>query len=254
MRSLHRARFSAGRAVQVAGAAAVAALALAGCSAGQTAETSLLQTPVSGLNTASPDGGLLIRNLQVVYKDPAGYPANGSAPLEVSLFNQTRSPITVTITSEAQQTVTAGIVSAQQIGLTGPAPTPSSSMASEPPGGGNTTPSSPPSVGTSGQVSPPSSGPSSAQPTGSATPPPAAALSPAKVTIPALGSVSFLPGDQSSLVASGLTGPLAPGNSLALTIQSSTSATPMNVLAPVSIPLSPASRAPGVPGETVEGE
>ena len=244
MRSLHRAL----------GVAALAGLALSGCSAGQTAETSILQTPVSGLNTASPDGGLLIRNLQVAYKDPTGYPANGSAPLEVSLFNQTQQEITVTISSQPQQTVTQGIVSAQQVGLTGPAPVPSSSIASGPAGGGDTSPSSPPSAGTSGEVPPPSGGPS-AQPTETATPPAAgAALTPAKLTIPALGSVSFLPGDQTGLIASGLSNKLAPGYSLALTVQSSTSATPLNVLAPVAIPLSPASRAPGIPDENSEPE
>jgi hypothetical protein len=243
MRSLHRAL----------GVAALAVLALSGCSAGQTAETSLLQTPVSGLNTSSPDGGLLIRNLQVVYKDTTGYPANSNAPLEVSLFNQTQNPITVTITSEPQQTVTAGIVSAQSVGLSGPAPTPTSSIASEPVGGGDVSASAP-GPGTSGEVSPPASAPS-ALPTDSASAePPAAALTPAKLTIPALGSVTFLPGDQTSLIASGLTNKLAPGNSLALTIQSSTSATPIDVLAPVSIPLSPASRAPGIEGENSEGE
>jgi hypothetical protein len=252
MRSLARVRPLACRVAQVAGAATVAALALAGCSAGQTAETSLLQTPVSGLDTASPDGGLLVRNLQVIYKDPTGYPANGSAPLEVSLFNQTKSPITVTIGSQPQSTVTEGIVSAQQVGLTGPAPTPAGPIASDPIGGGNTSPSSPPSAGTSGEVSPPASAPS-ALPTGS-TPPPAVSLTPARLTIPALGSVAFLPGDQSGLVAAGLSGKLAPGNSLALTIQSSTDATPLNVLAPVSIPLSPASRAPGIPDENSEPE
>jgi hypothetical protein len=241
------------RAAQVAGAATVAMLALAGCSAGQTAETSLLQTPISGLNTASPDGGLLVRNLQVVYKDPTGYPANGSAPLELSLYNQTQQEITVTISSQAQQTVTEGIVSAQQVGLTGPAPVPSSSIASNPPGGGDTSPSSPPSVGTSAEVSPPASAPS-ALPNDTAAAPPAAALQPAKLTIPALGSVSFLPGDKTSVIASGLTNKLAPGNSLALTFQSSTSATPFSVLAPVAIPLSPASRAPGIPDENSEPE
>jgi hypothetical protein len=236
----------------LAGVATVAALALAGCSAGQAAETSLLQTPVSGLNTSSPDGGLQIRNLQVTYNSAEGYAANGSAPLEVSLFNQTRNPITVTISSPAQQTVTQGIVSAEQVGLTGPAPTPSSSIASDPVGGGNTTPSTPvPDV--SGEVSPAASAPS-ALPTDSAGPPPAATLTPAKLTIPALGSLTFLPGDKTALIASGLTNRLAPGNSLALTIQSSTSATPINVFAPVSIPLSPASRGPAVEGENSESE
>jgi hypothetical protein len=249
MRSLARVRLR-GRAAQVAGAATVAVLALAGCSAGQTAETSILQPPVSGLNTASPDGALLICNLQVVYKDPTGYPANGDAPLEVSFFNQTQNPITVTISSQPQQTVTAGIVSAQQVGLTGPAP--ASSTPTEPAGGGDTSPSTP-TPGTSGEVSPPTAG-ASVSPSDSASPAPTAALTPAKLTIAALGSVTFLPGDKTSLVASGLSNKLAPGNSLALTIQSSTSATPMNVLAPVSIPLTPASRAPGIPDENSEPE
>jgi hypothetical protein len=252
MRSLARVRPLACRVVQVASAATVAALALAGCSAGQTAETSLLQTPVSGLNTASPDGGLLIRNLQVVYNSPEGYPANGNAPLEVSLYNQTKSPITVTISSQAQQTVTNGIVSAQQVGVSGPVPSSTSSVPPEPAGGGDVSPSSP-NPGTSGEVSPAASAPS-ALPTDSVGPTPTAALQPAKLTIAPLDSVSFLPGAKSSLVAAGLTNKLSPGNSLVLTIQSSTNAAPFNVLAPVSIPLSPASRGPAVEGENSEGE
>lgn len=240
------------RAAQVAGAATVAVVALAGCSAGQTAETSLLQTPVSGLNTASPDGGLLIRNLEVAYKDPTGYPANGTAPLELSLFNQTQQEITVTISSQPQQTVTQGIVSAQQVGLTGPAPTPSSSIASGPAGGGST-PTPPPSAGTSGEVSPPSGVPS-ATPTDSAAAPAPASLQPAKLTIPALGSLTFRSSDSNQLVASGLSNKLTPGYSLALTVQSSTSATPLTVFAPVAIPLSPASRGTGIPDENSEPE
>src|SRR6185312_2953736 len=96
------------RVAQAAGAAMAAVIALSGCSAGQVAETALLKSPISGLNTQSPDGTFLIRNLQVAYNDPTGYPANGTAPLQVSLFNQTESPITVTITSKPQQTVVAG--------------------------------------------------------------------------------------------------------------------------------------------------
>jgi hypothetical protein len=215
------------RAAQVAGAATVAVLALAGCSAGQTAETSLLQTPVSGLNTASPDGGLQIRNLQVAYKDSTGYPANSSAPLEVSLFNQTQQPMTVTISSQPQQTVTQGIVSAGQIGISGGASAPTD-MPSDVP---SDVPSQMPSDA-------PSAAPS---------------LQPAKITIDPLGSVSFLPGGSQSLQAVGLTDKLAPGNSLALTVQVGTAA-PLDLLAPVAIPLSPASRGPAVEGENSESE
>jgi hypothetical protein len=215
------------RAAQVAGAATVAVLALAGCSAGQTAETSLLQTPVSGLNTASPDGGLQIRNLQVAYKDSTGYLANSDAPLEVSLFNQTQQPLTVTITSKPQTTVVAGIVSAGQVGISG---------------GASATPTDVPSA-TPTDV--PSASPSDA--------PAAPALQPAKITIDPLGSASFLPGGSQSLQAVGLTDKLAPGNSLALTIQVG-NGTPIDVLAPVATPLSPASRGPAVEGENAEDE
>jgi hypothetical protein len=207
------------RAVQVTGAATVAVLALAGCSAGQTAETSLLETPVSGLNTASPDGGLLIRNLQVAFGDSAGYPANSTAPIELSLFNQTEQPLTVTISSAAQTTVTSGIVSAQQIGLSGS------------PAGSSAAPS----------------------PSDSAAPADASALQPAKITIDPLGSASFLPGGSQTMQAVGLSNRLAPGSSLALTFQVGTAA-PLNVLAPIAIPLSPASRGPAVQGENAEGE
>jgi hypothetical protein len=201
-------------------------LAVAGCSAGQTAETSILQTPVSGLNTSSPDGSLLIRNLQVVFGDSAGYPANGTAPIQVSLFNQTEQPVTVTISSQPPTPAAEGIVSAGQVGLSG---------------GASDSASAAPSPSDSA-----SAGPS---PSDSAPP----ALQPAKITIDALGTASFLPGDPESLQAVGLTNRLAPGNSLALTIQVGTAA-PMSVLAPVAIPLSPASRGPAVENENSESD
>ena len=74
------------RVAQAAGAAMAAVIALSGCSAGQVAETAMLKSPVSGLNTQSPDGSLLIRNLQVAYNDPAGYPANSTDPLMFFMF------------------------------------------------------------------------------------------------------------------------------------------------------------------------
>jgi hypothetical protein len=114
------------RVAQAAGAAMVAVLAVAGCSAGQVAETAMLKAPVAGLNTESPEGDLLIRNLQVIYNNPTGYAPNTTAPIELSLFNQTEQPMTVVISSTPQQDVTEGVVSAQQVGV-GAAPTGASS-------------------------------------------------------------------------------------------------------------------------------
>jgi len=203
------------RAVRVAGAATVAVIALAGCSAGQTAETSQLETAISGLNAASSDGDLLIRNLQVAYANPKGYPADGTAPIEVSLFNQSPDTITVTISSPPHQDASGGIVTAHEVGLVGA-----------------------------------SSG--SASPSASASPADAGAQ-PAKITIPPHGSMSFLPGNSPSLQAVGLSSTLTSGGSLSLQFETSTGAQPLQVLAPVAVPLTPAPRSSGVPNENSAG-
>jgi len=201
------------RVAQAAGAAMAAVIALSGCSAGQVAETALLKSPISGLNTQTPDGALLIRNLQVAYNDPTGYPANGTAPLQVALFNQTQQPLTVTITSKPQTNVVPGVVSAMQVGVGAPAPS-------------------------AGAAAAPS-------PDASAAAGPAPALQPAKFTIPALGSQTFNPeGGPTTLQAQGLSNVLKPGYSLSLTFQVENGPT-LDVLAPFAIPTSPASRAPG---------
>lgn len=236
------------RAALSAGAATVAVIALSGCSAGQIAETANIKPPVAGVNTASPDGGLLIRNLQVVYDGTDGYPANGSAPIEVSLFNQTQAAITVTISSKPVQDKTAGLVSAQQVGLVGD-PAAASPSADPEPSGSRQAPT--PINTVPDVVEGPSADPSAAT-SGSATPAATAAAQPAKITIPALSSAVFLPGGKSSLQAIGLSDALAPGNSLSLVFQVSTSAQPLNLVAPIGVPLSPVSRAPGIEGENSE--
>ena len=58
------------RAVLVAGVATVAAAALAGCSAGQVAETALKNPSVHGVNAQNADGSVLIRGLAVAYNGP----------------------------------------------------------------------------------------------------------------------------------------------------------------------------------------
>ncbi|MBM2617229.1 hypothetical protein JIG36_16875 [Actinoplanes sp. LDG1-06] len=216
------------RVALAAGVATVAVIALAGCSAGQVAETAMLKTPISGLNTESPDGRLLIRNLQVVYNDPEGYPANSDAPLEISLFNQTTDEMTVLISSKPLQDEVAGVVSAQQIGLTGSAAPAASASAAAP--------STLPSAGASSAPATP------AEP----------ALEPARITIPPLGSAVYLPEDDQKLMAAGLSDELVPGHSLSLVLEVSGQSQPIELTAPFAVPLSPASRAPGEAGENHE--
>ncbi|XVU25125.1 hypothetical protein ACQPZJ_49405 [Actinoplanes sp. CA-054009] len=210
------------RVALAAGVATVAVMALTGCSAGQVAETAILKTPISGLNTQSPDGRLEIRNLQVVYNSPEGYAAGENAQLELSLYNTTTSSIQVSISSTPPQNTTNNVVSAQQIGLTG-------GPATAPGGAPSDAPSPSVSNGVVNEVEP-------AQPQ----------VEPAQITIPALGSATFLPEDEQKVLALGLSGKLAPGTSLALTFEVSGVSQPLQVEAPFQVPLSPASRGPAV--------
>jgi hypothetical protein len=67
-----------------------------------------------------------------------------------------------------------------------------------------------------------------------------------------MGSVSFLPGDTETLEAVGLNGKLVSGHQLSLVFKFSDGSADLSVLAPVAIPLSPAPRESGLPGENVE--
>jgi hypothetical protein len=215
------------------GAVTVAAVALTGCSAGQVAETSLKRPSNQGVNTANDTGSVLIRNLSVGYNGTSGYQPGTDAPLELNLYNQTRNAITVRVSSGAPD---AGgpmdVVTATQIGLKGAAAAGASASAA-------------PSPSDSASVAPSASASASAEP---ATP----TAQPASLTIAPMGSVTFLPGDSQTLEAIGLNGKLQPGGQLSLVFEFSDGSPTLKVLAPVSVPLSPAARASGNPDENSE--
>src|SRR5689334_7393631 len=87
------------RAVLSAGVAVAAAVALAGCSAGQVAETAIKRSTSPGVNINNSNNSVGIRNLSVTYNGPDGYAAGSNAPLEVGLFNLTTQEVTVLIGS-----------------------------------------------------------------------------------------------------------------------------------------------------------
>jgi hypothetical protein len=226
------------RAALATGVATLAAIALAGCSAGQVAETSLKKPSVYGVNAASSDQSVFIRNLAVAYQGSTGYPAGADATLQVGLYNQTRKIVTVLISSRPADDATGkdSVVSAQSVGLVGGASaTPSAASTASP------EPSTDPSADPSSSVTP-SAGPSASAP----------AAQPARIEIAPLGAATFLPEDDQQLRALGLGGKLVPGQSLNLVFEFSTGAAPLVLQAPVAIPLVPASRAPGVPHEDTE--
>ncbi|MEV7621991.1 hypothetical protein [Actinoplanes sp. NPDC089786] len=246
-------RFTGRRAAAlVAGTAAVTALALTGCSAGQVAETALKKPSNSGVNANNSNNSVVVRNLQVLYNGVEGYDASARVPIEVGLFNQTTEPVVVTIGSRPLTGAPAnqGVVAAGQIGLLGggsaSATPPSPAMepsGSRPPATPDTeTPENVPSGDPSAPALPP--------------PPPdnGAQLQPARITIEPMGSASFLPGDQQQLVATGIPGRLLPGQSINLVFDFSNGAEPLELQASVGVPQSPAPRGSAAPGENHEGE
>ena len=235
------------RAALATGVATLAAIALAGCSAGQVAETALKNPSVYGVNSASSDRSVFIRNLAVAYPGTAGYPAGADAPLNVVLSNQTKQAITVLVSSRPA----ADAVSAKSVGLTGRSAASSAPSTAIPEPSGSR-PSDTQDDQNTDQIPDPSGNPShgqtpSAQP--SAT---GAATRPARIEIGPLGFVAFLPRDAVKLVAVGLSGKLLPGQTLNLVFEFSNGADPLVLQAPMAVPLSPASRAPGNEAELEE--
>jgi hypothetical protein len=76
-----------------------ALLLLSGCSAGQIAETANKEASVQGVDVEAEvdDGSVAVRNAMVAYPGPEGYESGEDAPVEVWIFNDTRSEVTVTV-------------------------------------------------------------------------------------------------------------------------------------------------------------
>jgi hypothetical protein len=246
------------RAVLGTGVAAVAAIALAACSAGQVAETALKRPSNAGVNADNADGSVFIRNLSVQYPGVEGYASGEDAPLELGIYNQTREPITVLISSQpyAGPSTSPGVVSARQIGLSGAGPATPSAPSSAIPEPSGSRPSDTEDDQNSDQLPTPdpSTNPSPGESAAAPSTAPGASIRPARIEIGPLGSATFQPGDAEQLIAVGLTGKLVPGSSLNLVFEFSNNAAPLTLQAPVSVPQSPASRAPGNPANENLGE
>ncbi|GAA3931635.1 hypothetical protein [Actinoplanes auranticolor] len=246
------------RAAVATGVATLAAIALAGCSAGQVAETALKNPSVYGVNAQSSDASVYVRNLAVAYDGTTGYPAGGSAPLQLGLYNQTRQAITVLISSQPATGTTEkeGVVSARSVGLVGGASTTPSAPSTAIPEPSGSRPSDTQDDQNSNQIpSPdPSTNPSPGEAPSTAPTPAGAETRPARIEIGPLGAATFLPEDAEKLQAVGLSGKLLPGQSVNLVFEFSNGAPPLVLQAPMAIPLSPASRAPGIDAEENLGE
>lgn len=241
------------RAVLSAGVAIAAAVALAGCSAGQVAETAIKRSSSPGVTINNSNNSVGIRNLAVTFNGVDGYPAGSNAPLQVGLFNLTTQEVTVLISStppaaSSGQTV----VGASSVEMSGgstafaPSGTPSGATPAEVAPSGVAPSGAAPSGAT-----PSGASPSGASSSGAATPI-GAGGQPARIILPPLGSASFLPGDPQQLQVVGLTNALTPGYTVNVTFEFSNGAQTLTLQAPVAPPLSPAPRGSTNPAENHE--
>jgi hypothetical protein len=76
------------RGAVVLAASGALAVVLSGCGAGQVTQTENQQPPVDGVNAASDDGTILLRNAAFAYPGPDGYRVGGTAPLRLRLLNK----------------------------------------------------------------------------------------------------------------------------------------------------------------------
>lgn len=96
---------AARRAAAAAIGAAALALALTGCGAGQHAETSKMQTAISGIDADA--GKMVLRNVQIDFGVNGSYPEGGQAPLRVWIGNKYETAVILeSVTSPDAEAVT----------------------------------------------------------------------------------------------------------------------------------------------------
>ncbi|MEV0721311.1 hypothetical protein AB0I37_00850 [Micromonospora purpureochromogenes] len=217
-------------ALLLSGMAAATALLATGCGAGQVAETANKAPSIQGINVQTPDNAYKVRGLYVEYPGTEGLRTGANAALNTVIYNDTRDPVTVTVTT----------ASAREVVITGkPGATP-------PPEGTAPSESASPSESGSHAESPsPSesaspSGSASASPSESAPASPSApAGQPARFEIPAQSYVQLNVQGGRYLQLVGLTEALRVGQQVDLTFDFGNGRT-IQTGAPIGVPLTPA--------------
>ncbi|HET8659051.1 MAG TPA: hypothetical protein VFM55_08655 [Micromonosporaceae bacterium] len=239
------------RSVLAAGvlAASVTVAFTAGCSTGQITGTDQQVAAVPGTSTdvELAEGRVSLRNVLLTYPGTQGYQRGGSASVHVAIFNDTRRPLRVRVSSpDAAQVVLSG---AQANGTGRPVPPGSPGS----PGSPTTTASPTASPTASGSASPgatasptgTAAAPPTRQPAGSATASPAGRPggAGALLEIPPGGYAVFATGSPRQLRLVGLTNPVRPGQTVRLRFEF-TGGAAVDVNAGIAPPFTPAPRSP----------
>ncbi|HET8640464.1 MAG TPA: hypothetical protein VFM37_00910 [Pseudonocardiaceae bacterium] len=206
-------------------AASVTVAFAGGCSAGQVTQTDQQVAAVPGVSTdlAVAGGRVSVRNVLLPYPGAQGYPQGSSAPVEVAIFNDTRRPLRVRVSSP----------DAAQVVLSAPTPSPAGPATASP----------------SATASPRAT----ASPSATASPGAAATSSPAggaaELEIPAGGYTVFTSGSPRQLRLVGLATARKPGQSVRLRFEF-TGGAAVEVSAGIAPPFTPAPRSPMIFEET----
>ncbi|MEU0151125.1 hypothetical protein [Micromonospora fulviviridis] len=179
-------RGSGRAALLLAGTAAAASLLLSGCGAGQVAETANKIPSVQGVNVQTPDNLYKVRGLYLEFPGPEGYKSGANAKLNVVIYNDSREPVTVTVTTDSAREIVLGGAGAGSEAAT-PTGSPTEPASASPTA---TDPSASPSQSLGTSESPSASGSASANPSPSASES-APAGQPARIEIPALSYVQL---------------------------------------------------------------
>jgi hypothetical protein len=201
-----------GRLVTVAlaaGASAVLAVSLVGCSSGLVNQTASQVPPVPGANVDA--GSIALRNLVVLYNGTAGYPVGSDAPLVVRLFNNSTRDVTL-IGVTAANAASVSLVGSPTVVTSAPATTAAASTAT----------TTPPATASASVTVSGSTTPESSESPTTTTSPSATATAPAtpvRVTIPAQSYVLLVPGQgsQGYLQLNSLTQAIVPGGFTSVT-------------------------------------
>lgn len=230
------------RAAALLSGAVAAGLLLAGCSAGQAAETSIKVPSTGGVNTELlvEGGSYKVRNAAVAFSGE-GYEAGADAPLEMALFNDTGEAVTVRVSSSAAEGVRLVDPNAT------PSPSPSPSRPSRSP---SASPSAEPSEEPSESGSPSAAPSESGSPSAAPSEEPAAPTGPATVQLPANGFLLLNSVNGPHLEVVGLREALDAGEPLPLSFDFGGQV--LDVSLALGVPLTPVPRGSSVVEETEE--
>jgi hypothetical protein len=219
----------------LAASAAAATGLLSGCGAGQITGTDSQVAPVPGLNLQSSDGSILVRDLKIAYRDPAGYIQGGTAPVSVLIYNTTRSPVILTgVQAQGGRVVLSG-PNAVPPGGTSAAPLPPTTSSAP-------SASASPSRRPNGSASPSASVVAPSAPPSTVTPPPVG-ISDIRITIPPGGFVKLTPDAARYLQVTDLARALRSGGGVQMRFAFDNGAV-IEANVPVGTPLTPLPRSP----------